>query len=186
MDQGYAVIIAAMMAIAGIFYTSRQQRKMLRKQHTFKVIEKLSGWDQLDACNTHAGKLAKRGKMPSLARKRDTKDCEKLDFLLNYYEVLASAIICGDVDEELMRRMERSRLVRCYLQFLPYIEENRSEMKTEEIWENLEFITYRWTVTRVDPADSLIDRVRMRPTVEHLSARRDELSTFLWKKRALL
>jgi len=66
MDEGLAVIIAAILAIAGIFYTSRQQRKMLRKQHTFQVIEKLSGWTELDACNTHAAKLAKCGKMPSL------------------------------------------------------------------------------------------------------------------------
>lgn len=174
------------MAIAGIFYTSRQQRKLLRKQHTFQVIDRLNGWAELEDCVNHAVALIKKGRIPSLAVKAHARDCAKIEFLLNYYEVLASAVICGDVDEELMRRMERGRLTRTYLKFLPYVEEVRTDDNNIRVWENLEFITYRWERGQHDHFDALVDRMMMRPTIQHLEFQREEVKAYLWEQRGKL
>lgn len=186
MDEGLAIIIAALMAILGIFYTSRQQRKMVRKQHTFQVIDKLTGWQELDKNVEFAAGLLKAGKVPTLCNDGDADSCEKIDFVLNYYEFLASAILCGDIDEELVYRMERGRLVRAYLAFIPYIEENREDHKTVRLWENLEFITYRWTSQKVDPFDTTLDRFSLRPITAQYQQRRDEIAAHLKRQRAKL
>jgi hypothetical protein len=186
LDEGIAVILAAVMAILGIFYTARLQRKMLRKQHTFQVIDKLNGWKELDECADFAAKLIRAGKVPTLCDDIHAESCEKIDFLLNYYEVLASAVICGDVDEELVFRMERGRLTRAYLAFIPYIDENRQDMLSLKLWENLEFLTYRWLSAKGDAFETLVDQMRLRPTVTGYDFRRDEIRQFLLKQRAAL
>lgn len=183
MDEGLSIIVAAAMAILGIFYTSRQQRKLLRKQHTFQIIDRLNGWKELEDCVEHAAKLIKAGKVPCLGVDDHADDCAKVEFLLNYYEVLASAVICGDIDEELLRRMERGRLTRTYLRFLPYIVEVRDDDKNIRLWENLEFITYRWEKGQHDNFDVLLDRIMLRPTIQNLEQRREEVAAYLWAQR---
>lgn len=180
-DEGWAVILAAVFAILGIFYTSRQQRKMLRKQHTFQVLDKLNDWKEFDRCLDKAARMARDGRIPSISRDADRPDCETIDFLLNYYEFLASAIICGDIDEELTRRMERARLCRIYLRFLPYIAENRIDSRSVHLWENLEFMCYRWSFPEEDRFDRLVDTVRLRPTVQHYNFKRDEIAEKLMR-----
>jgi len=98
--------------------------------------------------------------------------------------MLASAIVCGDIDEDLMRRMERGRLVRCYLYFLPYVEENRKEMNSIGVWENLEFVAYRWTVSNADLTDNLIDRFFLRPSMVQFAYMRQDVSSALWQERS--
>jgi hypothetical protein len=129
------------MAILGIFYTSRQQRKLLRKQHTYQVIEKLNDWKEFDANLDFASRLIKAGKIPRLCDEKNKEDCERIDLILNYYEFLCAAIIAGDIDEGLVRSVEESRLTRCFLKFIDYIQENRDDRGTQIIWENLEFMT---------------------------------------------
>lgn len=183
LDEGFAVIIAAILAILGILYSSRQQRKLLRKQHTFQIIDKLNGWSELEECVSLAARLRRDVRIPTICDSDHKSDCDKLDFLLNYYEVLASAIICGDIDEELVRRMERGRFTRTYLSFLPYIEEARDELDSLQVWENLEFITYRWVSSKGDPFDNLIDQFFLRPTMNHLPFQRDNIRERLWIER---
>jgi hypothetical protein len=180
MDEGLAVIVAAILAILGIFYASRQQRKMLRKQHTFQVIEKLNASKELDGHVEFAARLVQSGKVPRLCDEVHQDSCERIDFMLNYYEFLACAIICGDIDEELVKRMERSRLCRSYLLFIPYVEENREE-RGEGLWENLEFICYRWTV-HPDAYNRLIERFLLRPAIASYYSQRAEISAYLKKE----
>lgn len=186
MDEGIAVIVAAIMAILGIFYSGRQQRKMLRKQHTFQVIEKLNGSKELDKHVDYASKMLKTNTVPRLCDENNEADCEKIDFLLNYYEFLACAVVSGDIDEELVRLMERSRLCRSYLQFIPYIEENRQERGSDQLWENLEFIAYRWLLPKPDPFDGLVSVFLMRPAIGTYYLKREEISAFLHRERAKL
>lgn len=184
MDQGIAVIIAAAVAILGIFYTARQQRKMLRKQHTFQVIDRLNDWEAMDWHVDFAAGLIRRGAIPQICNEGQKADCDKLDWLLNYYEFLASAIICGDIDEELVKRTEESRLCRSYLKLLPYVREAREDRDDDKTWENLEFLVYRWVKPRADQYDQLLDRFFLRPTINNYHHMREEIAAFLDVKSA--
>lgn len=180
MDQGLAVITAAILAIAGIFYTSRQQRKVARKQHTYQVLDKLNDWADFDKKLDSARQfgLSKRKLDPACAT--DKTDCDIIDFVLNYYEFLSSAIICGDVDEELVRRVEEERLSRAYLKFMYYISAVRLLEKAPGYWENLEFICYRWRVEKRDELERVIDGFRLRPSMSHYQARREQVRDELY------
>ncbi|HEX8579698.1 MAG TPA: DUF4760 domain-containing protein [Allosphingosinicella sp.] len=179
MDEGISVIIAAVLAILGIFYASRQQRKMLRKQHTYQVLEKLNDWSDFEKNLDFASSLIRAGKVPRLCGESDKDSCDKIDFLLNYYEFLASAIIAGDIDEGLVRRVEQSRLCRLYLKFLPYIEENREDRESSSMWENLEFMCHRWTLGRSDPFEAALTLFLLRPSAAHFHNDRDAIAIAL-------
>src|SRR3712207_5886170 len=105
-DEGWAVIIAAFMAIAGILYSSKESRKALRKQHTYNVLDKMNDWDKLDEAYDKARAMMNEGKVPSRCKDADREICDTLDFLLNHYEFLAAAIVSGDLDEGLVKRIE--------------------------------------------------------------------------------
>ncbi|MFL6857669.1 MAG: DUF4760 domain-containing protein [Allosphingosinicella sp.] len=183
MDEGIAVIIAAILAILGIFYASRQQRKMLRKQHTYQVIEKLNDWPVFDQNLDFASSLIKADKVPRLCRDHDKENCDKIDFLLNYYEFLSAAVIAGDIDESLVRRVEESRLCRLYLKFLPYVQENRDDRDSDKIWENLEFLCYRWAVDPHDPLGDLLSLILLRPLMAPFYADRQAVAAALREYR---
>lgn len=179
MDEGIAVIIAACLAILGIMYASRQQRKMLRKQHTYQVIEKLNDWKDFDERMDFASGLIRAGKVPTLCDEAHKENCDKIDFLLNYYEFLSSAIIAGDVDEGLVRRVEETRLSRLYLKFIEYVRENRDERDSRLLWENLEFMCYRWKLERDDAFGAIVTWFALRPSTARFHQQRDEIDAAL-------
>ena len=174
-EEGLAIIIAAVLAIAGIVYTARQQRRMLRKQHTYQVLDKLNDWKEYEDNLDFAASLIKEGKVPNTCKAADKKACDKLDFLLNLYEFLASAIISGDIDEGLVKYVERDRLSRIYLKFIGYVHQNRAERDNDRIWENLEFMCHRWSATSADPFPGLIDRFRLKPSMNTFFSQRAEI-----------
>jgi hypothetical protein len=165
MDEGWAVIIAAAMAIVGILYSSRQQRKLLRKQHTYAVLDKMNDWKKLDDDLEFASKLIKAGQVPRLCDDQNESACERIDFLLNHYEFLSAAIISGDIDEGLVRKVEELRLTRLFLKFMDYIAENREDRGTNMMWENLEYMCHRWTVAKDDKYQDMLDRALLRPAL---------------------
>jgi hypothetical protein len=179
MDEGLAIIAAAVMAILGIFYTSRQQRKLTRKQHTYHLIERMDESAALDRELEFARSLIDDGKIPRFGDAATAAEAGRLDSLLNTYEVLACGIVSGDVDEALVRRMERLRLCRLYLRLLPYVEDNRAGLNDPSIWENMEYICYRWTVAAYDPFDAAMSTVLLRPSMSGFLADRANVSAAL-------
>jgi len=175
MDEGIAVLIAAAMAILGILYSSRQQRKLLRKQHTYQVLDKMNDWPKFEADLDFASALIKEKRIPRICDEAHKKDCERIDFLLNQYEFLSAAIISGDMDEGLVRGVEESRLTRIFLKFIDYIQENREDRDTLIMWENVEFMCYRWKVARPDPFEALFDRLLIRLAMTDFRHRRSEI-----------
>jgi Domain of unknown function (DUF4760) len=109
----------------------------------------------------------------------DEAECDNLDFILNHYEFVSAAIICGDVDEALVRRVEDGRMRRTYLKFLPYVDQNRQVRNDYKMWENLEFLVYRWEVAKVDDFGSMIDWFRGRPSLGNFHNERTEVAKAL-------
>jgi Domain of unknown function (DUF4760) len=180
MNEGLAIIVAAILAILGIFYTSRQQRKLLRKQHTYQVLDKLNDWGEFQENYDFAASLIKSGDPVPESHEH------RIDFLLNYYEFLAAAIIAGDIDEALVRRVEESRLCRLFLKLLPYVEQNRRELASEKLWENMEFICHRWAVHQDDEFEAAMTALALRPSITDFRGRRSEVMEALRQKAAAI
>jgi hypothetical protein len=178
MDEGVAVLIAAFLAIGGVFLNSRQQRMLLRKQHTHAVLDKMNYWKEFDEGLEFAHSLSKSKRILKICE-QDRKECEKLDFILNHYEFLSAAIISGDIDEGLVKRVEMDRLTRMYFKFIYYIEAVRDDKGSELIWTDLEFMTYRWAVAGRDPMEALVNRVMLRPSTSSYDSDREAIRSRL-------
>jgi hypothetical protein len=139
------------------------------------VLDKINDWEKFDKDLDFASGLIKAGRIPRLCDKRQKPTCDRIDFLLNHYEFLSAAIISGDMDEGLVRRVEESRLTRMFLKFIDYIAENRDERASNGMWENLEFICYRWKIAKPDPYERLWDRMLIRLEMNTFRGRRDEV-----------
>lgn len=159
MDEGYAIILASVMAICGIFITSSLQRSLLRKQHTYDVLDKMNAWDDLEKNIKALSQMVKSQSIPSIKDSSAEKKCDQIDFVLNHYEFICASIISGDLDESLVRRIEKSRICRSYLKTIQYIFENRADRQTDSMWENIELICYRWMIEKNDSYESFMDRL---------------------------
>lgn len=178
LDEGWAIIAAAFIAIIGIVLTGREGRKALRKQHTYSVLDKMNDWKELDDCYNKARSLMNAGKVPSRCNGSHTEDCDALDFLLNHYEFLSAAMISGDLDEPLVKSVEEGRLTRLFLKLFGYIEENRTTLSARGTWENMEYMCYRWTLIERDLDFRIAVRLGVRPNTTYFHAARD----LVWAK----
>lgn len=165
MDQGVAILVTAVAAVISILISGTFNRRLMRKQHTYRVLERMNPWKRFDRAVSEASKLIKAGRIPDIDCAADEPQCDNLDFILNHYEFISAAIVCGDIDEALVKKVEDGRMRRVYLKFLPYIEQNRAARGDLEMWENLEFLVYRWEVQRKDPLDDMLSWVVGRPFI---------------------
>lgn len=179
MDQGVAILITAFVAVVSIFLTGTFNRRLMRKQHTYRVLERMNPWKRFDKAVSRAAKLISDGKMPDVILASDESECDNLDFILNHYEFISAAIICGDVDEALVKRVEDGRMRRTYLKFLPYVEQNRSVRSDIKMWENLEFLVYRWELAKADELDQVIDWLRGKPSLGNFENERTQIAAAL-------
>ncbi|MGQ7830530.1 DUF4760 domain-containing protein [Altererythrobacter sp. Z27] len=179
MDQGVAILISAVIAVTSLFITGTFNRRLMRKQHTYQVLEKLNPSERFDEAVSKAAKLISDGRMPRLDCREDEAECDNLDFILNHYEFISAAIVCGDVDEKLVRRVEDGRMRRTYLKFLPYIEDNRELRSDIKMWENLEFLIHRWELQESDQFTNFVDRLIGRPPLANFHNERAEIATSL-------
>lgn len=174
MDEGIAIIVAAAAAIAGIFLTSRQQRRLYRREHTHKVLDKLYDWSDFNKNWTSAVSFLSRGEPLSLSDSPATSR-DAIDFILNYYEFVAGSIVSGDLDESLIRRVEEHRMCRIYLRNLTYVDAIREHYGTNTSWEHLEFICYRWKIVHQDIFDNIYYWITGRPPMGPFMGRRKEI-----------
>jgi len=143
-DQGLAVLIAASMGTLGILFSGRQQQRLQRRQHTFRVIERHNEWQMFDAALERVGFLTSTDRVPRRGERFRHRDTETIDFLLNYYEFLSSGIWCGDIDEALVRECEIGRFRRIHDKLAEYIAWNRKEGESMTMWRNIEQLAARW------------------------------------------
>jgi hypothetical protein len=47
-DQGVAILITAVVAGVSIFVTGTFNRRLMRKQHTYRVLERMNPWKRFD------------------------------------------------------------------------------------------------------------------------------------------
>ena len=178
-DQGIAILVTAIVAVTSIFLTGVFNRRLARKQHTYRILEKMNDWERFDQAFLRAAKIIQARRIPKMNCTEDEEDCDTLDFILNYYEFIAAAILSGEVEEELVRRVEESRMCRVYLRLIDYIFQNRVARQNETIWEHLELITFRWLTKSKVSAPDLVERLVGHPLHQNFHNERDEVRGFL-------
>ncbi len=169
MDTGLAILISTIMATAGWFYTSRQQRQIDRRQHTYRIIIRQQDdpkfADSLDRIRT----LLDKEKVPHPDDDHNREDIDKLDYLLNHYEFLSAAIWAGDVDENLMKSCEYSRITKLFGKMGTYINDCRDFREQPSMFENLDHLAARWVSNKLTPAEMLFETITLRPCRQYPS-----------------
>ena len=178
-DQGIAILVTAFVAVVSIFLTGLFNRRLARKQHTYRVLEKMNDWERFDAAFLKASNLIQARKIPSLSCNEDESDCDTLDFILNHYEFLAAAILTGDIEEKLVRSVEESRMCRVFLRLHTYVSQNRVARGNEKMWEHLELIVYRWLKEPKPERASWIEMAIGKPLHQNFHNERDQIRTYL-------
>lgn len=170
MDSGIAVLISATMATAGWLYSGRVQRLMSRRQHTYQIIIRQQDDAKVGAALTLLHKIRASSSPPRLTDPLDADKIEIIDFLLNRYEFIAAALWCGDIDENLLRRCDKSRMIALTTVLAGYISDKRTNNSQQSLWRNLEHISERWQRWEKREASSLCHRAyerwQMRPCRE--------------------
>ncbi len=164
MEPGNAIFIGAVLATLGWIYNGRLQVQSARRKHTYELILEQHRDETYAARLAAVRQLISNRTLQNIPSDQPPPDHPELDALLNYYEFLAAAIWCGDVDERLMRRCHKSRIVTLYEESLPYILANRDDDAQETMWQNLETLAQRWRGdVKPLPFQRLIERIAMRP-----------------------
>ncbi|MER0237910.1 hypothetical protein [Fulvimarina sp. MAC8] len=152
-SSGTAILIGAAFATLGVVFTQRASRKLEKQRRAFEMILKHEDSAQLSGAFAEARiyiefyKHKCHGPMPEDVIKG-------VEYLLNHYEYVSSAVWCGDLDEKLMFQSERSRFIAIVQNFDDLIAIKRSTIlgegsnNTPSVWSNLTRISRRWDQTR--------------------------------------
>ncbi len=164
MDAGIAVIVSTVFATLGWIYSGRVMRANERRKHTYNLIVRQQDDKKYAKWVKDFKSLLASGDLAVLDTSKLPPENESLDNLLNHYEFLCAAIWCGDVDEKLFKRCEKTRLISLYEKSSLYIEANRLHGRQGSLWKNLEALVGRWRGdVKPLPLQGLVERFAMRP-----------------------
>jgi hypothetical protein len=163
MDSGVAILISAAFATAGWIYSGRIQRHTSRRQHTYGIITRQLDDDKFEKALNSIRKAVNERFVPQLDKLNPTEQMLDIDYLLNHYEFLSAAILCGDIDEKLLRSCEFSRMTKLYAYMRDYIEQNRTEFDQPTMFQNLEDIVLRWNRTYQPISERFLEVIAFRP-----------------------
>lgn len=163
LDRGWSIICAAIIAILGLMYTARQERRRLRREHTHRVLDKLNDWQSLDKNLAVLRKHFDSGTSLNINDPSQASIQTSADWVLDRYEFVAAAVLSGDLDENLIRQVEEGSMCRPTLLLYDYISQARELEGRNTIYENLEFITLRWRKRKISkifswPIDAFVGR----------------------------
>lgn len=143
MDTGIAIFISALTATAGWLYSGHLNRVMDRRQHTYRIVIRQKDDEKFAAALRRVRALIKANDFPK-SQDDDGRidDVASIEYLLNHYEFLCAAICAGDVDENLVRACDETRIKRLCNKMADYIEVCRKDQPTA--FEHVEFMATRW------------------------------------------
>jgi len=142
-DSGLAILIGAIVALLGWVSAGRTARIGARRTHTYHVVEENQKNATLKECFATVKALVDVKIRPTRDRALE-EFYPKFNFILDHYEYISAAIVCGDVDEKLMRQCERSRFIALAKIFDEYIRRTRIYKQQYGFCENLMAVAGRW------------------------------------------
>lgn len=163
MDSGTAIFIGAILATVGWLYGGRQQRLTSRRQHTYQIILKQQDDKRYEEALDKLRLLLASNSVPAASNTHRKDDQDHIDHLLNYYEFLAAAVWCGDIDENLIRLCEETRIKNLITRLTNYIEDNRRVLSQPTLWANLEDLASRWSRRRHPPSHHIYEIYTQKP-----------------------
>ena len=144
MDTGVAIIVTGLWATIGWYYTGRVQRTMSRRQHTYNIITRQHDDKRYeDALNTVRAAI-KSNSIPTPVKTDPSERHKHIDYFLNYFEFLSAAILCGDIDEKMIKAVEYSKIVKVPVIFREYIDQIRVIADQPTMYENIDALARRW------------------------------------------
>jgi Domain of unknown function (DUF4760) len=164
MDPGLAILTGAGLATVGWIFNGRVVGASNRRMHTYQILARQEQDGKLIEAIRLLRIICADEETPNFEGAMNSKNADSLDYLLNTYEFVAAAIWCGDIDEDVMRRCERTRIVKLYRKVERYVERNRREGGQPSMWGNMQRLVGRWErTTAVKLHQNFYERIRMRP-----------------------
>lgn len=143
-DEGWAIVIAALWATLGWLYAARKNREALRDQQTYALLQRHNEWPKFDENLLRVREMIRANDLPVPSDKARLDDIKILDFILDYYEYLSSSVWLGYISEDMLKECELSRIENISSKLSVYIKANRIESASDEIWLNLQLLAARW------------------------------------------
>lgn len=163
MDIGLAIFGGAILATAGWVFGQRQNRKLTRIEHTFRILDKYRDDDaHWKAIERFVG-MAKRDDLPTPDDDHRAEDIAALRKLLTHYEYIAAGIFVGGIDEQIVRECDRGNIVNLSQYGMDYIRRVRESRGRQTIYRNLTDLGKRWQRPPSPVHIQLIEYIRMRP-----------------------
>lgn len=140
---GHGVLIGAALATLGWLYSASRARHLARKQHTLSLIsQQMFNKDFRDSWNLVA-KGFRDGGEPAIGG--ESEEGAALQWVLNYFELLAAGVRRRDFDEQLVSDMNRGAVIAFWSRCEPAIRRLREERGRPTLFQYLEWLNARWT-----------------------------------------
>lgn len=163
MDIGLAIFGGAILASAGWIFGQRQNRKLTRLEHTFRVLDNYREDSAHWEANERFVGMAKRNDLPTPDDNHRAEDIAALRKLLTHYEYIAAGIFTGGLDETIVCECDRGNIVNLSLYGIDYIQRVRDSRGRQAIYRNLTDLGKRWQNPSPPAHIRLIEFIRMRP-----------------------
>lgn len=159
------ILVAAILATWGWLHIGRRQRMVMRTQHTFNALLQASFAKSFRDALTEVGPYIRAGKFPDSADDEYEELRPQIQFLLNYYEILAAGIRNGEMSERLLKDTDRGTILSLFevAESSGYIASIRDQRKRKRIFEHLEWLYDRWHERPPPLWQRVIEALRGRP-----------------------
>jgi hypothetical protein len=139
-----ALIATIAIAVVGWLYQGRLTRNQSRKQHTFDVYLQTALLERYDNAMKAIRPYMRNEKHTPRDNELEEADREPISFLLNHLEFIAAGIRNGDLDEKLLKDIERGVYTGIFETFETYIFGLRDRRDRQAVYEHLEWLYRRW------------------------------------------
>lgn len=148
MDIPAAIILSAFFAVVGVLLSNWQLHRSSRRAHTFNVFDGYRRDPEYLTALRHTKSIIGSGLWPEPDDSSREHDIAQLDFFLNHYEFIASAILNGDVDEQFIKGVQYTVIIRAYARNQSYIQKNVKYTDQPGLWTSLEVLYFRWVANK--------------------------------------
>ena len=163
MDTATAALVGSALATCGWIYSARRARTLSRKQHTVTVMLQASVNKEFREALVTISDAMAAGQCPDLSAENHKPLRMAMRFVSNHYEFISAGLRNGDFDERLVRDSERGVILKMYSFFEPHIYSLRKSRDRMTIYENLEWLSKRWTKKPPGRLQSVIETIRQQP-----------------------
>jgi len=146
-----ATLAGALLVWAGLIDTARarkEQNTILRKTETLRMLVETLQQRSVAGVALPLDRDREAIAATIKAAAHEGPDAEKtaaaIRQYLNYWETLSGGVLDGVLDEELLRRRARGRVVAVWTNYHPFIEQRRVAAGSDSLWADLETLGRRW------------------------------------------